>query len=143
MNEMVSRDIVQPRTDVTAPVYATRILPPDEWPKLTGTEAECVWPTLDPSRTSIVVVERNGVIVGCHVLMWMLHAECLWIHPDARGRTSVPRRLWAGVQHVALSRWGVSALITAAIDDRVRRLLAHVGATRLPGEHYVVPLSGD
>lgn len=118
----------------------TRVLPLDEWTRLAGTEAEAVWPHLDPRRTSIVVVERAGVIVGCHILSWVLHAECLWIHTAHRGRSSVARRLWTAVKHVARDRWGVRSVVTSAVDDRVRGLLAHVGAHPLPGTAYVINL---
>lgn len=120
----------------------TRVLPKEEWPRLKGTEAERVWPLLDPGKTSIVVVERDGVIVGCHVLTWYLHAECLWIAPADRGLASVGRRLWSMVQQIAIQRCGVTSVITGAVDDRVRGLLAHVGATQLPGDQYVVPVKG-
>lgn len=115
-----------------------RILPTTEWPRLVGTEAETVWPHLDPARTSIVVVEHDGAIVGCHVLSWLLHAECLWIHPDHRGRSSVARRLWASVKQTARDVWHAHAIVTGACDDRVRALLQHVGAEPLPGEMYVI-----
>lgn len=115
----------------------TRILPPEEWPRLRGTEAETVWPHLDPQRAAIVVVEDEGVVIGCHVLMYVLHAECLWIHPDHRGKGGVARRLWAAVQRAARGA-GVRSLVTAACDDKVKRLLSHVGAIQLPGEHYSI-----
>lgn len=117
----------------------TRILPREEWPRLVGTEAEALLPTLDPEKAAIVVVEDDGAIVGCHVLFTMLHAECLWIHPEHRGRASAARRLWAAVQDEARAI-GATALITGAANDRVRGLLAHVGATPLPVDQYVVPI---
>ncbi len=117
----------------------TRVLPKEEWPRLRGTEAETVWPFLDAERASVIVVEDEGLIVGCHILMYVLHAECLWIHPDHRGKSSVARRLWGAVQRAAIS-CGVHALMTAACDDNVRGLLAHVGATQVPGEHFMVPV---
>lgn len=119
----------------------SRILPVDEWPRLEGTEAETVWPTLDPGTSTILVVEHDGQIVGCHVLLYVLHAECLWIHPDHRGKSSVARRLWDAVQRMVLAS-GKGAVWTAATDQRVCRLLKHVGATQLPGTHYVVPVGG-
>ncbi len=118
----------------------SRQLPPDEWHKLTGTEAEQLYPLLNPETTAIVVVEDGDRIVGCHVLMWVLHAECLWIHPDHRGKSSVGRRLWGAVQKTAI-RAGVHALMTAACDDRVRKLLKHAGAARVPGDHFMVPIT--
>lgn len=119
----------------------TRTLPFNEWSRLTGTEAEAALPYLQQDKTSIVVVEDGDTIVGCHILMWVLHAECLWIHPDHRGRSSVGRRLWSKVRELARS-FGVVSMMTAACDDRVRGLLAHVGATKLDADHYVLPVRG-
>lgn len=119
----------------------TRILPESEWPRLAHTEAAEVYRHLDPARASIVVVEKDGAIVGCHLLIDVLHVECLWIDPAFRGRPSVARRLWAAVQARAKAL-GAHTLVTAACDDRVRRLLAHVGATKLGGDHYVIPVRG-
>lgn len=119
----------------------TRILPPDEWPRLEGTEAEQVWPLLNPATTRIVVVEQDGAIVGCQVLMAVTHAECLWIHPDHRRRASVGRRLISAVHHAA-AELGLAALATSALDDGVRRLLVRLGARVLPGTHYMIDVKG-
>lgn len=118
----------------------TRILPQHEWPKLMGTEAESVWPHLDPMKSHVVVVEDDGQIIACHVLMQVLHAECLWVHPDHR-KPAVTRVLWNMVQRTA-QRLGAKSIATAANDERVKRLLAYVGATKLEGEHYVIPMEG-
>lgn len=118
-----------------------RVLPVEEWPRLEGTEAETVWPHLDPARTTVVVVEHDGVIVGCHVLMNVLHAECLWIHPEHRGKAGVARRLWTTVQRTAKAL-GARTVITGACSDDIRALLAHVGAERLPADHYVLTVKG-
>lgn len=118
-----------------------RILPPEEWARLAGTEAELLIPMLtDASR--VVVVELDGQIVGCHVLQVILHAECLWVHPAHRGKASVARRLWAAVQREAREHFGVRAFATAAVSDEVRDLLAHVGAVKVAGDHYMVPVKG-
>jgi N-acetylglutamate synthase-like GNAT family acetyltransferase len=120
----------------------TRILPREEWPRLVGTEAETVWPQLtDAAR--VVVVEHDGAIVGCHLLQPVLHAECLWIHPDYRKRASVARRLWAAVQQAARQHFQARWFATGAASDEVRALLAHVGAVRVDGDHYMVPVGGD
>ncbi len=116
----------------------TRILPRDEYARLAGTELDAVWAHL-PDATRVVVVERDGAIVGCHALLPCWHVEGLWIAPGARGRGGVARRLWRAVQDEARAI-GVSAVLTAATDDRVRGLLAHVGATKVPGEAYLVPV---
>lgn len=120
----------------------TRILPPAEWPRLAGTEAAALWPLLDPAKAQIVVVEVDGAIVATHTLMWVLHAECLWVHPAWRGRLRVLRRLWATVQAVARAM-GAQTLATAACDDGVRALLARAHAQPLAGEHFVVTVQGE
>jgi len=117
----------------------TRILPVEEWHRLENTEAETLWPHLDPLLATVVVVEDAEQILGCHVLMWVLHGECLWIHPQHRGRSSVARRLWAAVQREAMNQ-GARTLATSALSDEVRELLTHVGATQLPGDHYVLAM---
>jgi hypothetical protein len=119
----------------------TRILPVAEYPRLAGTECELVWPHLPP-EAQVVVVEQGGQVVGCHTLIPYWHLECLWLAPRVRGTGSAARRLWSAVQTVALGL-GARAVLTTAIDDRVRGLLAHVGATQLPGECYVVPMRGS
>lgn len=118
----------------------SRILPQAEWPRLEGTEAGDAWPSFDPLRTAVVVVERDGAIVGCHVLMYILHAECLWLAESERGKGTAARRLWCAVRRQARAL-GARAFWTAAVDDKVRGLLEHVSAVPVPGAHYCVPVS--
>lgn len=118
----------------------SRVLPPAEWPRLAGTEAEgFVAHLTDAAR--VVVVEHDGAIVGCHVLQPVLHAEGLWIHPEYRKKASVARRLWSTVRQTARETFGVQWVATGAASDDIRGLLEHVGAVKLP-DHYMVPV-GD
>lgn len=119
----------------------TRVLPPAEWGRLAETEAGPVWPHLNPEKSQIVVVEKDGQIVGCQIVMTVRHIEALWIAPAFRMRASVGRRLWEAVKRVARED-GTTAVFTTACDDRVKQLLAHVGATRLDGDHYLVSVEG-
>lgn len=119
----------------------TRILPVEEWPRLAGTDAETLWPTLDPTTTAIVVVEQDGRIIAHHILLYVLHAEALWVHPAYRNGTA-GGRLWSAVKD-AVKAAGLRAFVTAAIDDRVRGLIDHVGGTALEGTHYTVPVEGS
>ncbi len=119
----------------------TRLLPPSEWPRLIGTEAETLWPTLDPMQAQILVVEEGDQILGCWTLMLVPHVECLWIHPQERSRVSVARRLWIGMRALA-SQIGARGVWTAAVDDPVRGLLDHADARKLPGDHYLLPMEG-
>lgn len=114
----------------------TRLLPPAEWPRLAGTEAEALWPLLDPAKAQIIVIEQDGVIVGCWTLMQVLHAECLWVAPSARKRGVVFRHLLSFLRRTA-SAAGFTTVATAASSDEVRRLLDRFGAVRVPGDPYV------
>lgn len=115
-----------------------RILPPAEWARLAGTELETVWPHLNPTRASIVVVEdRFGTIVGCWAAFQQVHVEGVWIHPKHRRTAGVAKRLLVGMRDLVLS-WGAPTVMTAATTDEVRQLLARLGATQLPGDHYVL-----
>lgn len=114
----------------------TRVLPCEEWPRLMGTDAAAIWPTLDPMRTAIVVVEDDGLIIAHHILLFVLHAEALWVHPEHR-KGIVGGRLWAAVK-LAVRGAGSRGFVTAAIDDDVRSLIAKVGGMPIPGSHFVV-----
>jgi hypothetical protein len=115
----------------------TRELPPEEWAKLAGTEAESVWPHLNPETAHVIVVEQGPQIVGCWIALPIYHVECLWIDPAHRKASSVGRRLWTGMRRL-LGGLSVTNVLTAAMSEDVRALLAHVGAEQLPGDHYVM-----
>jgi hypothetical protein len=120
----------------------SRILPTDEWGKLDGTElGEVVKAGAMPTRAEIVVVEDGGQIVGCWALMPYYHCEGIFVAESHRGKSSVQRKLWSGMMRLA-KRHGATALLTGCIHDRVRRLLEHAGAVKLPGETYILPV-GD
>lgn len=116
-----------------------RSLPADEWHRLAETEARDVWPKLDPMYAKVIVVENDGQIIASHVLVPVWHLECLWVHPDHRRRAGVLRRLWRGVVET-LRGMGIPAVATAACSDDVRRLLTHVHAEPLVGDHFLVRL---
>lgn len=119
----------------------TRILPVDEWPRLSGTELETAWPHLRPEDTSIIVVEHENQIVGCWAVVRYVHVEGVWVHPDHRRRGGVARRLLAAMWRTARGL-GAGAVLTGAMSDDVRGILDGLGASRLPGDHYVVPIRG-
>ena len=109
----------------------TRILPPAEWPRLEGTLLEGVWPTLRPDYAEVIVVERDGAIVGGMVLLTTLHAECLFTDGAA-----VSRALWRALcdrVHAA----GGAAVWGAAVDAPMRRLLRR-HADPIPGDHFLM-----
>lgn len=122
--------------------YVTRLLPADEWHRLTETDFPQILPYLGPEDISIVVVEHDGQVVGCWGVMPMIHLEGVWIHPAYRTKASVARRLvaatWAHLRTLA-PRW----VMTAATTDAVRTLLTrHLGAQHVPGDSYAIPMHG-
>jgi N-acetylglutamate synthase-like GNAT family acetyltransferase len=119
----------------------SRILPPAEWPRLAGTEAEALWPHLDPANAQVLVVEQDGEIVGTWTLLRIVHVECVWIREDCRGRFGVVKRLLSGMR-AAARQWGARTVLTASLTDQVRSLVTSLGGQPLPGEHFVIPLEG-
>jgi hypothetical protein len=118
----------------------SRILPVAEYDRLADTYLA---PLRDhfPAQTSVIVVEDGDRIVATWALMLVPHVEGVWTHPDYRHNPAVIRHLLTGMRREARA-WGVSRVMTGAMDDTVRGLLAHLGAEPLPGDHYVWPL-GD
>ena len=119
--------------------FVTRVLPPEEWPRLAGTEAETLWPHLVPSQSRVLVVEQGAAIVGVWVLMQLVHAECVWIAPRHRGVGSVARRLLAFMRTQARA-WGARTVLAGTTDPAVGDLIAKLHGAKLPGEAYVIPL---
>ncbi len=117
----------------------TRILPPEEWSKLAGTEADAVIPHLATLHAQAMVVEQDGAVVGSWLLIPMWHAECLWIAPAHRGKSSVGRRLLRGLR-AAATTLGIDRVWTGSMDVGTTRLLAHYGAAQMPGEHFVMTM---
>ena len=120
------------------PTYNTRILPVEEWHKLpSDSEPGKAYKSFDKATTNIMVIERDDIIVGSWSLMPYYHAECVWVGKEFRGNPAIIRRLLVGMRTMA-SVVGTSAVITSAIDDNTRRLIGHLNAKKLPGEHYVI-----
>jgi hypothetical protein len=116
----------------------TRLLPREEYPRLVGTEAELIWPLL-PEQARVIVVEEHGEIIGTWTLLPIWHAECVWVRPDHRSRSSVARRLLAGMWQAAKSV-GTRSVWTAAMSDDVKVIIGKLNGQPLPGEHFVLPM---
>lgn len=117
----------------------SRILPPEEWHRLNGTEAEEAWPVFDPRNTIVLVVEENGEIVSTWTAMRVVHMECLWVRPSHRGLVSVARRLFMGLREIAAT-WGARSVWTASLSPDVTNLIKRFGGEPVPGAHFVLPL---
>lgn len=118
----------------------TRVLPPEEWFKVSHTDMHNVLPYVEPQDLHIVVVEDGARIVGVWGVMRIVHLEGVWIDPEYRGRGSVARRLLRATLQVAKQiapRW----VMTAADNDGVRRLITkHLGGVHVPGDSYIVSM---
>lgn len=115
----------------------TRILPPEEWPRLAGTEAESVWPHVKPDTARVLVVEDDGQIVATLMLLTVLHAECLWV--KSSHRRSAGFALMRGMRSEAADL-GASHVVGASRTPAVSKLIRHVGGKPIPAEFFVVPM---
>lgn len=118
-----------------------RVLPPEDWPRLQGTELEGIWPHLDPATTTVIVVEdRGGAIIGAWAGFPLFHAEGVFIAEAHRGKAGVARLLLDGMRHVAKTA-GYRSIVTASLDPTVGDMLTKLGATTIAGTHYALPLT--
>ena len=114
--------------------YVTRILPAEEWDRLTGTELAVLTPFLNPDETRVVVVEQDGVIVACWAATKMVHLEGVWIRP---GHQRVARRLMKATR-AAVEDLGAMVAITGTETPTVREIIERLGGQRLAVEWFVV-----
>jgi hypothetical protein len=118
----------------------TRILPPDEWDRLSETDIPAYLPMAKPEDVQVVVVEDDGRIVGAWAVLRVVHLEGVWIAPEYRKRSSVARRLLVATFEAAKA-WAPGWAFTGADSDDVRRLITkHLGGRKAPFDLYVVPV---
>jgi hypothetical protein len=117
-----------------------RILRPDEYGRLKGTELECLIDTLVPGSVILAVEDEVGELIGCRGLFPFTHAEGTWIRPDHRQKTGVLRQLNARTR-MELSSRGERMVWTSSTDEGVAKMLMASGGFELPGRHFAVPLS--
>lgn len=118
-----------------------RVLPPEEWHRLEGTEAETVWRHFSPENTRVLVVEDGRRIVATWTMLRVVHAECIWIADSHRGSFAIARRLLRGLRDIALE-WGVNRVVTGSVSPDVTALIKKVGGESLPCESFVIPVDG-
>lgn len=118
-----------------------RLLPPEEWPRLVGTELEKLYPHLAPDMAQILVVEEEGAgskIVGTWAIYPQVHAEGVWISPGHRSKGAVAKHLMEGLSQV-LTHFEASGFVTSSVSEEVTSLIKGLGGEELPGKHFVVP----
>lgn len=117
----------------------SRILPPEEWHRLKGTEAEKAWPHFNPDNTQILVVEDEGEVIACWAFLRVVHAECIWVRPSHRGLAGVALRLFKGLREIA-TRWGATRVITGSVSPEITDLIDRFGGYPMPCESFVLPV---
>lgn len=117
----------------------SRILPPEEWPRLAGTELETSWPQL-PRDAQVVVVEDGSRIVACWAVFRIVHVEGAWIAPKYRKRSPrITIGLLRAMQRAARA-WGADYVWTGACTDDVRDLIWKLGGKPIPFDCYALPI---
>ena len=130
-------------------MLTARMLPKDEWDKLQGTELGQVYLHLACEQARVIVVEDDGVIVGCWAVVRYTHAEGVWTDPSHRRKGAVARMLLrelgkAVTDLTAESGGGSRAVFTGAETPEVAQLLSrHLGAVELPWQHFVFAAGGS
>jgi len=121
-------------------MLTARLLPPEEWAILTAVEpyASKGLPG-DPAFWRIVVVERDGVLVGTCALFTAVHWDCWWIDPASRGKGGVLNALLVTSLRL-LQAGAIQVAYTGAEDAQpeLAQLLAHFGFTPAPGRLFVL-----
>lgn len=116
-----------------------RELPRDEWPRLAALPIGAVTSLVPPDTRIVVVEDASGEIVATWAAIRYVHVEGIWVHPAHQKRGVVFGRLLQAMRGVARS-WGATAVLTGALTDDVRRLIASLGGQPLPGDHFALPV---
>lgn len=77
-------------------MITTRVLPPEEWTRIQHLEPFASGGLPNPDYWRIVVVERDGQIVGMCSLFETVHWDCFWVDPAERGNAVVFRDVIEG-----------------------------------------------
>lgn len=114
-----------------------RILPVEEWGRVATLEPFASGGLPDPANWRIVVVERDGEIVGMSSLFDSVHWDLFWVAAAERGNPVVFRELVEGGVAV-MAEYGIDLVHTTIPLGRpdLARMLERVGFTAAPGELY-------
>lgn len=121
----------------------TRILWPDEWPRINVPELPPLFPYVAPQNIAVIVAEDEaGEIIGVLSALRVTHLEGIWVKPGLRGG-GVAHALFQQALDVARTRdetWvlGGAADADEAMDGYIRRL----GGFPLPVRFYPMPVGG-
>lgn len=112
----------------------TRILPPEEWAKLAGTELDTALPMLPGTR--VIVCELDGAIVGHLALVPMWHAEGVYVTPTQRGRGVL--QFLIAAMHEEARAIGVSTVFPAAATEGMVHLITRIGGVEIEARWFAL-----
>ncbi len=115
-----------------------RVLKRREYSRLKGTELEEVYAGLSKD-SKVIVVEDEGEIVGTWALIPYYHVECFWISEKHRKLGGVAKGLFQFMFGL-LRSMGVKSVWTASVDEKVDKFIIRLGAVKLPGNHFALPI---
>ena len=114
-------------------MITSRILDYEGWPKLEAFGLN--WAELDPDRVLIVVIERDGEIIGYWPLAWPLHANGVCIREDERCNPAVVCALVEAMKAHARTR--VPAVLISSVEDpQIEDFVERLGGVKVPGHEY-------
>lgn len=113
-----------------------RVLPRDEWDRLSVNGLPSILPDFRDEDVIPVVVEDSGEIVATGMAVRVVHFESLWIKPGSHAGVvrSLMRLLWT----VGKS-WGRLA-IAQSCRPKVTSILRRLRGKQLEVETYILPL---
>jgi len=117
----------------------SRILPYDEYVRLTGTAIECAIAAL-PRDARVLVVEDGDRLVAHAVLMNIVHVHGVWIDPTRVEKLGVATRLWRLFVRAAREMGATTSVMTDCDSEPLRALLARVGGQAYAYQPYTVPI---
>lgn len=119
-----------------------RILPKEEWSRLSITGIAPIQETLRPEDVQVIVVEDGDRIVASMGAFRVTHFESLWIDPEYRGNAGLGRRLLkAGI--TAARKWTDKWVWGASDTPHMNDVILRLGGKRIPIETYMIPLGGN
>jgi hypothetical protein len=116
-----------------------RILPVEEWERLSVTGLVPIFPDFPPEDVVVVVVEQDGEIVASTTLVRVVHLESLWIKEEAGA--GVSRALIRGIVD-ASKEWAPRVVMAQTRHQNVSEILTKLGGAFLPVESYVLRIDG-
>ncbi|HEY6415242.1 MAG TPA: hypothetical protein VIX41_03355 [Acidimicrobiales bacterium] len=124
-----------------------RVLPPEEWARLSAYEPFRSGGLPDPTHWRVLVAEVGPDLVGFVCLFDAVHLEPLWIAPEYRLRPRLFEQLltdlWSGAR--AILRDAEVQAVFAVVDDdhrpRGARFVEHLGFRPAQAQLFVVPVS--